>query len=38
MSLGLSVSNLLGWKEVGVDDGVLVGELVTGLFVGDLIG
>ena len=38
MSLGLSVGDLLGWEEVGDDDGVLVGEFVTGLFVGNLVG
>ncbi len=38
MSLGSSVGDLLGREEVGDDDGVLVGEFVTGLFVGDSAG
>jgi hypothetical protein len=35
MSLGSFVGDLLGLEEMGDDDGVLVGNFVTGLSVGD---
>ncbi len=35
MLLGSFVGDLLGLEEVGNDVGVLVGNIVTGLFVGD---
>ncbi len=38
MSLGSFVGDLLGLEEVGNDDGVLVGDLVTGLSVGYSVG
>jgi len=34
--LGSFVGDLLGLEEVGDDDGVMVGDFVTGLSVGDL--
>ena len=38
MLLGSFVGDLLGLEEVGNDDGVLVGALVTGFSVGVLLG
>ncbi len=38
MSLGSFVGDLLGLNEVGNDDGVLVGDFVTGLSVGYSVG
>ena len=35
MTLGSFVGDLLGLEEVGDDDGILVGNFVTGLSVGD---
>ncbi len=35
MSLGCFVGDLLGLEEVGDDDGLMVGNFVTGLSVGD---
>jgi hypothetical protein len=38
MLLRSFVGDLLGMEEVGNDDGVLVGDFVTGLSVGDSVG
>ncbi len=38
MLFGSFVGDLLGLEEVGNDDGVLVGDFVTGLSVGDSLG